>query len=368
MCSSITSCLNVRLQSTASSISSSNSPSSRSMARAGCERVLTSRPDDLTRRRERGHTLGEIFRLIRETSLKTPCYSSKRPALSEDSPSLAVLAALHLTDPNINNNRGRRMACSSIEASFTWAYDSQHSPKFSHRLNFTQPVVTKMTPRDRPDRRKKYRTSGSQIQVVTTAGVTSRKHPMRLLYAVCCGRSRATPVTAPVYKLCGGMISQFRKYKFLPGYKSGLWSLSQKQLRSLAVNIEHVYLVKVQSYNICDRNFGLYSQRMKNKENTETANEYVDILKKCRNVPEPFQALSYVSEQKQAVQSERIGVMLLRGRIKEASNKMGYVDILCSQWVIWLLAPLLVTFLLPLIIVFLFYLTALILYIYKLHR
>nr|CAD7456934.1 unnamed protein product [Timema tahoe] len=47
---------------------------------------------------------------------------------------------------------------------------------------------------------------------------------------------------------------------------------------------------------------------------------------------------------------------------------VGYVDILCSQWVIWLLAPLLVTFLLPLIIVFLFYLTALILYIYKLHR
>lgn len=43
------------------------------------------------------------------------------------------------------------------------------------------------------------------------------------------------------------------------------------------------------------------------------------------------------------------------------------VDIDYTLWLWWCLAPLLITFLLPLIIVILLYLTALILYIYKLH-
>ncbi|KAK2584421.1 hypothetical protein KPH14_006802 [Odynerus spinipes] len=45
-----------------------------------------------------------------------------------------------------------------------------------------------------------------------------------------------------------------------------------------------------------------------------------------------------------------------------------YIDVDFTLWLSWLLMPLLVTFLLPLIIVFLLYLTAVILYIYKLHR
>jgi len=45
-----------------------------------------------------------------------------------------------------------------------------------------------------------------------------------------------------------------------------------------------------------------------------------------------------------------------------------YIDLDFTLWLTWLLMPLLVTFLLPLIIALLLYLTALILYIYKLHR
>ncbi|XP_071442917.1 DGAT1/2-independent enzyme synthesizing storage lipids [Hetaerina americana] len=45
-----------------------------------------------------------------------------------------------------------------------------------------------------------------------------------------------------------------------------------------------------------------------------------------------------------------------------------YIDINYTLWLTWLLAPLFITFLLPLLIVFLFYVSALILYIYKLHR
>ncbi|XP_063226721.1 DGAT1/2-independent enzyme synthesizing storage lipids isoform X2 [Bacillus rossius redtenbacheri] len=47
---------------------------------------------------------------------------------------------------------------------------------------------------------------------------------------------------------------------------------------------------------------------------------------------------------------------------------VGLSEVNCSQWLVWLLAPLLITFLLPLVIAFLLYLTAVILYIYKLHR
>lgn len=46
---------------------------------------------------------------------------------------------------------------------------------------------------------------------------------------------------------------------------------------------------------------------------------------------------------------------------------VNYIDIDFTLWLSWLLAPLLVTFVLPVIIVLLLYLTALILYIYKLH-
>ncbi|KAL2718144.1 transmembrane protein 68 [Vespula squamosa] len=45
-----------------------------------------------------------------------------------------------------------------------------------------------------------------------------------------------------------------------------------------------------------------------------------------------------------------------------------YIDVDFTLWLSWLLMPLLITFLLPLIIVLLLYVTALILYIYRLHR
>ncbi|XP_024871411.1 transmembrane protein 68 [Temnothorax curvispinosus] len=45
-----------------------------------------------------------------------------------------------------------------------------------------------------------------------------------------------------------------------------------------------------------------------------------------------------------------------------------YIDLDFTLWLTWLLMPLLVTFLLPLVIALLLYLTALMLYIYKLHR
>lgn len=45
-----------------------------------------------------------------------------------------------------------------------------------------------------------------------------------------------------------------------------------------------------------------------------------------------------------------------------------YIDVDFTLWLSWLLMPLLVTFLLPLVIVILLYVTALILYVYKLHR
>lgn len=44
-----------------------------------------------------------------------------------------------------------------------------------------------------------------------------------------------------------------------------------------------------------------------------------------------------------------------------------YIDVDFTLWLSWCLAPLLITFLLPLMIVLLLYITALILYIYKLH-
>lgn len=46
---------------------------------------------------------------------------------------------------------------------------------------------------------------------------------------------------------------------------------------------------------------------------------------------------------------------------------MEYIDVDFTLWLSWLLMPLLITFLLPLVIVMLLYITALILYIYKLH-
>ena len=45
-----------------------------------------------------------------------------------------------------------------------------------------------------------------------------------------------------------------------------------------------------------------------------------------------------------------------------------YIDVDFTLWLSWLLMPLLITFLLPLVIVALLYVTALILYVYKLHR
>lgn len=54
-------------------------------------------------------------------------------------------------------------------------------------------------------------------------------------------------------------------------------------------------------------------------------------------------------------------------QLNSFSVSVNYIDIDFTLWLSWLLAPLLVTFVLPVIIVLLLYLTALILYIYKLH-
>ncbi|XP_066590987.1 DGAT1/2-independent enzyme synthesizing storage lipids [Prorops nasuta] len=50
------------------------------------------------------------------------------------------------------------------------------------------------------------------------------------------------------------------------------------------------------------------------------------------------------------------------------STIVEYIDVDFTLWLSWLLMPMLVTFLLPLVIVLLLYITALILYVYKLHR
>ncbi|KAK9880501.1 hypothetical protein WA026_011741 [Henosepilachna vigintioctopunctata] len=61
--------------------------------------------------------------------------------------------------------------------------------------------------------------------------------------------------------------------------------------------------------------------------------------------------------------------MFSLGDFKEflQENIVDYIDVDLTLWLTWCLTPLLITFLLPLVIVVLLYLTAFILYIYKLH-
>lgn len=61
--------------------------------------------------------------------------------------------------------------------------------------------------------------------------------------------------------------------------------------KELSVEIEHVYPVRGHSYCVCDRNFGLYSQKMKRVQTIETVDVYVTILKECRSKPFPFDVI-----------------------------------------------------------------------------
>lgn len=56
---------------------------------------------------------------------------------------------------------------------------------------------------------------------------------------------------------------------------------------NMQVEIEHVYPVREYSYNICDRNFALYS-RVRKLENVETLEDYVRIFRTSRTSPDLF--------------------------------------------------------------------------------
>jgi len=66
------------------------------------------------------------------------------------------------------------------------------------------------------------------------------------------------------------------------------WTMS-KFLLSIAmllnVEIQHTYPVRGHSYNQCDRNFALYSRKLKHLESIETPEEFADIVRNCRKVP-----------------------------------------------------------------------------------
>ncbi|XP_026677517.1 uncharacterized protein LOC113466379 [Diaphorina citri] len=57
---------------------------------------------------------------------------------------------------------------------------------------------------------------------------------------------------------------------------------------SLKVKISHLFPVRGHSYNICDRNFGLYGKILKKKQRVSTISDYVRIFKRSRQNPCPF--------------------------------------------------------------------------------
>lgn len=61
--------------------------------------------------------------------------------------------------------------------------------------------------------------------------------------------------------------------------------------KALSVEIELVYPVRGHSYCICDRNFGLYSMKLKKVEVVETSEVYVKALENVRSNPYPFEVV-----------------------------------------------------------------------------
>lgn len=57
---------------------------------------------------------------------------------------------------------------------------------------------------------------------------------------------------------------------------------------TMKVEIEHIYPVRGHSYNVCDRNFALYSRVVRKMENIETLEDYVRIFRASRSSPAPF--------------------------------------------------------------------------------
>lgn len=53
----------------------------------------------------------------------------------------------------------------------------------------------------------------------------------------------------------------------------------------LQVEINHLYPVRGHSYCQCDRNFGMYGSKKKKVETIETAEDYINIIKRARNPP-----------------------------------------------------------------------------------
>lgn len=61
----------------------------------------------------------------------------------------------------------------------------------------------------------------------------------------------------------------------------------------LNVEIRHIYPVRGHSYNQCDRNFALYTRKIKRLEKVETAADYVKIFGKCRK--KPFELIHFTN-------------------------------------------------------------------------
>ncbi|KAI5741437.1 hypothetical protein M8J76_013625 [Diaphorina citri] len=57
------------------------------------------------------------------------------------------------------------------------------------------------------------------------------------------------------------------------------------------VDVTHLFPVRGHSYNQCDRNFGLYSQKLKKMENIYTVDQYLQVFQSCRESPLPFKVV-----------------------------------------------------------------------------
>lgn len=59
-------------------------------------------------------------------------------------------------------------------------------------------------------------------------------------------------------------------------------------------NIKHYYPIRGHPYNICDRNFGMYSRQVRKCERLETMHDYVQVIQKTRSNPQPFDTIPFV--------------------------------------------------------------------------
>jgi len=51
------------------------------------------------------------------------------------------------------------------------------------------------------------------------------------------------------------------------------------------VEIMQLFPVRGHSYNQCDRNVGMYARKLKKLQSVETQDEYLDVIRTCRDVP-----------------------------------------------------------------------------------